>query len=139
VSEAREEVLSTASALVDAFGRHDTTAYFAHFSAEASFIFYTVPEPLTSRSAYEQLWESWERVDGFRVRSCSSLEQSVRVLGGTAVFHHRVLTEVETHNGSESLDERETIVFGQLDSGRWQAVHEHLSPSTPSDLSSSAS
>ncbi len=133
MSEANEVVLSTASALVDAFGRHDTTAYFAHFSAEASFIFYTVPDPLRSRSAYEQLWESWERVDGFRVLSCSSLEQSVRVLGATAVFNHRVLTEVETHNGRQSLDERETIVFEKQESGRWRAVHEHLSLSTPAD------
>lgn len=133
MSGAHEDVLSTASALVDAFARHDTTAYFAHFSAEASFIFYTIPEPLTSRSAYEQLWESWERVDGFRVLSCSSLEQSVRLVGATAVFSHRVLTEVDTHNGPDSLDERETIVFEKQESGRWVAVHEHLSPSTPSD------
>ena len=132
-----QEVLDAAAALVDAFARHDTAAYFAAFRADATFCFHTHPEPLRSRAAYEELWRSWE-VDGFRVLGCTSTEQHVQLLGSgreagdTAVFTHRVATRVRTATGApeESLDERETIVFVR-DADGWRAVHEHLSPASP--------
>jgi ketosteroid isomerase-like protein len=129
-----EEVLAAAGALVDAFGRHDTAAYFAAFRPDATFVFHTHPEPLASRAAYEELWASWEQ-DGFRVLSCASSERSVQELGDVAVFSHRVATRVRlgavvggvAEAVEEALDERETIVFAR-DGDRWLAVHEHLSP-----------
>ncbi|MDQ6934554.1 MAG: nuclear transport factor 2 family protein [Actinomycetota bacterium] len=122
-------VLTAAAALVDAFGRHDRQAYFDCFLPSASFIFYTVEQPLISRSAYEQLWESWERDAGFRVVSCTSVDGAVRIFGDVAVFTHRVLTEIESDGQREALDERETIVFARQPDLRWLAIHEHLSPS----------
>lgn len=130
---AAREVLDAAAALVAAFGRHDTAAYFAAFRADATFCFHTHPEPLRSRSAYEELWSSWE-ADGFHVLGCTSSEQHVQVLGDAAdvaVFTHRVATRLRLATGQpeELLDERETIVFTRnLAPGGWLAVHEHLSP-----------
>jgi ketosteroid isomerase-like protein len=124
-----EQVLAAAGRLVDAFGRHDTAAYFAAFGPDASFVFHSHPEPLRSRAAYEELWATWER-DGFRVLSCSSSEQTVQDLGDVAVFTHRVATRVRPggpESLEEALDERETIVFVR-DGDGWLAVHEHLSP-----------
>jgi len=126
VTAVGDEVLATAAALVDAFGRHDTAAYFAAFRPDATFLFHTHPEPLRSRAAYEELWASWEG-DGFRVLSCASAEQAVQDLGDVAVFTHRVSTRVRLGETEESLDERETIVFARTGDG-WLAVHEHLSP-----------
>jgi ketosteroid isomerase-like protein len=128
---AEQQVLAAATALVEAFGRHDTAAYFTAFRRDATFSFHTHPEPLRSRAAYEELWRSWE-ADGFRVLGCTSSEQHVQLLGATedvAVFTHRVATRVRpgTGHAEESLDERETIVFARGDDG-WVAVHEHLSP-----------
>lgn len=122
------EVLAAAEALVDAFGRHDTAAYFDCFMPDATFCFYTAPERLGSRQAYQDTWAAWEREDGFHVVSCRSTDPRVQVLGDdTAVFTHDVETEVETNAGRERVRERETIVFVRAD-GRWLAVHEHLSP-----------
>ena len=122
------EVRDAAASLVDAFGRHDTAAYFAAFRTDATFVFHTSPAPLHSRADYERLWASWEE-DGFRVLDCTSSEQHVQLLGDTAVFTHRVATRLRPGSDAdeESLDERETIVFVRQDGG-WRAVHEHLSP-----------
>lgn len=125
---ARDEVLAAAAALVQAFGAHDTAAYFECFAPDATFLFHTHPEPLRSRAAYEELWATWEREDAFRVLSCRSEDQHVQVLGDVAVLTHRVRTVVEAAGAQESLDERETIVFRKDGQGRWTAVHEHLSP-----------
>jgi uncharacterized protein (TIGR02246 family) len=124
----RDQVLDAAQALVEAFGAHDTEAYFASFSPAATFLFYTHEEPLRSRDAYRSLWSGWEQ-DGFRVLSCASSDQHVQVLGDdVAVFTHAVHTVVRTGDDEETLDERETIVFRREVGGRWMAVHEHLSP-----------
>ncbi len=120
------EVLDAARHLVDAFARHDVAAYFAAFRPDATFCFHTHPQPLRSRAEYEELWRSWE-ADGFHVLGCTSSEQHVQVLGDVAVLTHRVATRVDTGDGEEELDERETIVFTRTDDG-WRAVHEHLSP-----------
>jgi ketosteroid isomerase-like protein len=124
---ATDEVLAAARHLVEAFGRHDTAAYFGCFAPGATFIFYTTAAPLASRADYQRLWEQWEREDGFRVLSCVSAEPAVQDLGDAAVFRHEVTTTVATRDGEQTLRERETIVF-RRDSGRWIAVHEHLSP-----------
>lgn len=38
------EVLQAAADLVAAFARNDRTAYFGAFTADASFVFYTLPD-----------------------------------------------------------------------------------------------
>jgi ketosteroid isomerase-like protein len=124
---ATDEVLAAAAHLVDAFGRHDTAAYFSCFAPEATFIFYTTPARLASRADYERLWAGWEREDEFRVLSCQSSGQVVHVLGDAAVFSHDVTTVVQTRAGEDTVRERESIVFWRHD-GSWTAVHEHLSP-----------
>lgn len=123
----REEVLAAATTIVEAFGRHDPGAYFALFDPEATFIFYTTPGRLEDRAAYQREWAAWEKDLGFRVRSCTSSDQRVQLLGDIAVFTHSVRTEISTNQGESTLFERETIVFHHRD-GRWIAVHEHLSP-----------
>ena len=123
-----DEVLAAARALVESFGSHDVAAYFAAFRPDATFLFYTHPEPLRSRADYEELWRSWEREDGFRVLGCASSQQHVQIVGDVAVFTHRVATQVRAGGKHQSLDERETILFARDDDGGWLAVHEHLSP-----------
>ncbi|MEW1953232.1 SgcJ/EcaC family oxidoreductase [Terrabacter sp. NPDC080008] len=124
-----DDVLAAARALVAAFGRHDTDAYFDAFAPEATFLFYTHDTPLRSRQAYREVWSSWEN-EGFRVLACESDDQHVQALGDdVAVFTHRVETTVRSGAVEERLDERETIVFQRGSDGRWVAVHEHLSPS----------
>ena len=51
------EVLKAAADLVAAFAANDREAYFGAFTADASFVFYTLPQPLLSRDAYQALWE----------------------------------------------------------------------------------
>ena len=123
-----EEVLAAAGQLVEAFGRHDTAAYFDCFAPEATFIFYTTPARLASRAEYEELWADWEREDDFRVLSCVSAGQVVQVLGDAAIFSHDVTTVVRTRAGEQAVRERESIVFRRRRDGSWAAVHEHLSP-----------
>ena len=123
-----DEVLAAARDLVEAFGRHDTAAYFGCFSPDATFIFYSTPARLASRAEYQRLWRQWEDEDGFRVLSCASARPAVQDLGDVGVFSHDVTTTIRTRGGEETLRERETIVF-RRDGGRWAAVHEHLSPS----------
>lgn len=54
--------------------------------------------------------------------------QHIRLVhADVAVFTHDVLTTVVTHEGTETLRERETIVL-RRDGDGWSAVHEHLSP-----------
>jgi len=123
-----QAVLAAAQTLVSAFARHDTDAYFAAFSPQASFVFHTTPEVLHTRQAYEKLWHTWEQDLGFKVLSCQSSEQAVQLFGDTAIFHHQVHTVLQTHEGQLDLNERETIVFNRTAGGDWLAVHEHLSP-----------
>ena len=125
---ATEEVLAAAGQLVEAFGRHDTAAYFDCFAPEATFIFYTTPARLASRAEYERLWAGWERDEKFRVLSCVSAAQVVQVLGDAAIFSHDVTTVVRTNAGKQTVRERESIVFRRRRDGSWAAVHEHLSP-----------
>lgn len=123
-----DDVLGAARDLVEAFGRHDTAAYFACFSPDATFLFYTHDQPLRSRAAYETLWNRWEQEDGFRVLGCDSSDQHVQLLGDIAIFTHDVRTVVHVTGAEETVEERETIVFRLDDACAWVAVHEHLSP-----------
>lgn len=121
------QVLQAAEQLVAAFARNDSEAYFAAFSADASFVFHSHPQVLPSRAAYRELWDSWQR-DGLRVLACHSSNPQVSLQGEVAIFTHDVATRLQL--GDEQVDslERETIVFRQQqEQGRWLACHEHLS------------
>jgi SnoaL-like domain len=61
------------------------------------------------------------------VDACASSQQLVQVFGDAAIFSHHVETTACTQADSETLRERETIVFTRT-GGRWPAVHEQLSP-----------
>jgi uncharacterized protein (TIGR02246 family) len=125
---AEKDVLAVAAELVSAFGQHDTARYFSFFAPDATFIFYNHPDTLTSREDYRALWSQWETEEGFRVLSCVSSHQEVRLLTpDCAVFTHHVNTRASL--GGETIEsrERETIVFSYRES-QWFAVHEHLSP-----------
>lgn len=123
-----DEVMKAAHDLVAFFGAGQVSPYFACFSPNADFIFYTHTERLTSRSAYEELWKTWELENGFKVIGCQSSSQNIRILdSNNAVFTHNVTTQVSINDGIDSVMERETIIFSLID-GKWLAVHEHLSP-----------
>ena len=125
---ATDEVLSAAAEIVSHFGSSRVKEYFSCFSESADFIFYTHSERLKSRKAYEDLWKTWESEMNFRVLSCTSSNQDVRLVGdGVAIFTHNVSTNISTNDGTDTVLERETIVF-ELVNGSWLAIHEHLSP-----------
>ncbi|MBV6703322.1 nuclear transport factor 2 family protein [Kitasatospora aureofaciens] len=121
------EVRAAAAALVAAFADGRLDDYFAAFAADATFLFHTTPQRLTSVEEYRRLWQSWEAEDGLRILGCSYTQPLVQVLGDTAVFSHHVETQVATRAGEETLRERETIVFSRRGTNHWLAVHEHLS------------
>ncbi|EZP65627.1 nuclear transport factor 2 family protein [Pseudomonas sp. RIT357] len=128
------EVLQAAANLVTAFARNDRAAYFGAFTADASFVFYTLPQPLLSRDAYQALWDSWRADEGFEVLSCTSSNPSVSLQGeDVAIFIHDVATELRMNGEQFFSQERETIVFKrqglrtQQKQGLWLACHEHLS------------
>lgn len=127
---AHDDVLAAAAAIVDDFGHHRTEAYFSRFSDDATFVFYTHTDILSSRAEYQALWSSWEANDGFRVHGCTSTHGAVTLItDASAVFTHLVESSVEFAGDVSTIHERETIVFAQRE-GRWVAVHEHLSPVT---------
>ena len=126
-SQATAEVIAAADAIVAAFGRHDTKAYFDLFPPEATFVFHNTGQRLDSRAEYEAEWAKWEKDDGFRVRSCQSSNQRAQIFGDMAVFTHSVRTELSTKQGDSTVLERETIVFHRR-GDKWVAVHEHVSP-----------
>lgn len=120
------DVRHAASAIVAAFGRHDTAAYFASFASDATFVFHATAEIVRSRSQYEDLWRSWER-EGFHVDACQSSDAVVQMIGDdVAVFIHSVRTTVTDGGSTITTGERETIVFHKT-RGAWLGVHEHLS------------
>ena len=127
------EVLQAAADLVAAFARNDRAAYFGAFTADASFVFYTLPQPLLSRDAYQALWDSWRADEGFEVLSCTSSNAFVSLHGDMAIFMHDVATELRMQGEQFFSQERETIVFKrqgvseQQKQGLWLACHEHLS------------
>ncbi len=128
-----QDVLKAAADLVSAFARNDRAAYFGAFTADASFVFYTLPQPLLSRDAYQALWDSWRQDEGFEVLSCTSSNAFVSLQGDMAIFIHDVATELRMNGEQFNSQERETIVFKRQDSrvqeqqGLWLACHEHLS------------
>ena len=129
---ARDQVLSAAAKIVADFGSHETKSYFSNFAQDATFIFHSHPVRLESRAAYEQLWNSWESQDGFRVHSCNSTNALVQLFGvDTAVFTHDVETTAEFAGEKSTVFEKETIVFSR-ENDSWIAVHEHLSPASGS-------
>ncbi|MCJ8203334.1 nuclear transport factor 2 family protein [Pseudomonas sp. RGM2987] len=129
----QDQVLKAAAELVAAFARNDRDAYFGAFTADASFVFYTLEQPLLSRDAYQALWERWRSEDGFEVLSCTSSNAFVSLQGDVAIFIHDVATELRMQGERHVSQERETILFRKQESrtqeqqGRWLACHEHLS------------
>lgn len=119
------QVLQAAAALVQAFASNDTQGYFACFSEDATFLFHTLPQPLLSRRAYEQVWAQWQ-AEGFAVLGCQSSNGQVSLQGDVAIFMHDVATHLRVGGEALQLQERETIVF-RLHGERWLACHEHLS------------
>jgi uncharacterized protein (TIGR02246 family) len=127
-TDPEQEIASAATALVQAFGSHDTEAYFGCFDTGATFLFYSSERQLDSRAQYEAEWASWE-AGGFRVLACASTDQHIQLLDDdVAVFTHRVDTRVRDAEGEHDLAERETIIWRRDADGRWLGVHEHLSP-----------
>jgi len=123
-----DDVKKAAADLVGHFGASRVSEYFQCFSESADFIFYTHTERLKSRKAYEDLWKSWEAEMNFKILSCTSSDQDIRmVCDDVAIFTHNVSTDVSTNDGVDTVSERETIVF-ELTGGSWIAIHEHLSP-----------
>jgi ketosteroid isomerase-like protein len=120
------DALSALDALVEAFSRTDTTAYFACLAPEATFLFHSEPEVITGRAAYRALWDSWV-TGGWRVVGCESSDRQVQLLGSAAVVTHRVRTTIRTPEGEQRLDERETVVVARGDDDVVRVVHEHLS------------
>ena len=123
----QENVLNAAAELVAAFARNDRQAYFGAFSTDASFVFYTLAQPLLSRDAYQALWDGWRTEDGFEVLSCTSSNAFVSLQGDVALFIHDVATELRMQGEQHFSQERETIVFRRQQQGHWLACHEHLS------------
>jgi SnoaL-like domain len=111
-----DEVLAAARHLVQAFGRHDTAAYFGCFAPDATFIFHTTAGRLASRAEYRRLRRQWEDDDEFRVLSCASAQPLVQDLGDTGVFSHDVTTVIRTRAGEQ------TLTVGHHDSAGDQAV-----------------
>lgn len=130
------QVLAAADAIVAAFSATDTEAYFAAFSADASFIFHPEPARLNSRNEYEELWASWLE-SGWHVVSCDSSDRLVQTFPGGAVFSHTVATSIDSAEGPASYVERESIIFRVSEGEQLIAVHEHLStiPETEGDAS----
>ncbi|NIZ90140.1 YybH family protein [Kineococcus rubinsiae] len=120
------ELAAAAERLVAAFATGDLDAYFASFAPDATFVFHSTAEVLTSVAAYRALWARWVAEDGFTVLACTSSEQHWQEEGGSAVLVHRVATTTRAGGVVSSTDERESIVFTRRE-GRWLAVHEHLS------------
>ncbi len=57
-----------------------------------------------------------------------SANQSIKIIdNNVAIFTHDVTTSITNNDGTETLNERETIVF-KLQGEKWIAIHEHLSP-----------
>ena len=123
----RDQVLKAAAELVSAFARNDREAYFGAFIANASFVFYTLEQPLLSRDAYRALWDTWRSEDGFEVLSYTSSNAFVSLQGDVAIFIHDVATELRMQGEQHFSQERETIVFRRQQQGLWLACHEHLS------------
>ncbi|MFB1633128.1 nuclear transport factor 2 family protein [Pseudomonas sp. AP-1] len=119
------QVRQAAADLVEAFASNDTARYFACFSEDATFMFHTLPQPLLSRRAYEDLWAQWQ-AEGFAVLACRSSNVHVSLQGDVAVFMHDVATHIRMADQEHQLAERETIVF-RRQGERWLACHEHLS------------
>ncbi|HEY0286347.1 MAG TPA: nuclear transport factor 2 family protein [Pseudomonas sp.] len=128
-AQASQHIVDTVShaarQLVNAFASNDTDTYFAAFTEDATFFFYTLPAPLLSRAAYRAVWDSWQ-ADGFVVLDCQSSNAHISLQGEVAIFMHDVATHVRFGQQESRYQERETIVLRQCE-GRWLACHEHLS------------
>ncbi|MBD1541337.1 nuclear transport factor 2 family protein [Arthrobacter sp. IA7] len=122
------EVESAAQRLMTAFAATDTDRYFDCFAPDATFVFHSEPDRLSSRGEYRSLWQRWLE-DGWRVAECASSNAHIQIAGPLAVFSHDVETVIDVSGTKETLLERETIIFARTETGRVLAIHEHLSSS----------
>ena len=129
LDERTAEALAAVDRIVADFANHRRDAYFAGFAPDATFLFHTAPHRLESRVAYEQLWDDWERQNGFRVTACTSSNRRIQLFQDLAVFSHDVETVVEIDGVTQTLVECESIVLEHR-GGAWLCVHEHLSQRT---------
>ena len=91
-----DDVKKAAADLVGHFGASRVSEYFQCFSESADFIFYTHTERLKSRKAYEDLWKSWEAEMDFKILSCTSSDQDIRMVGNNvAVYNGKLFNNVE--------------------------------------------
>ncbi|MER7186981.1 nuclear transport factor 2 family protein [Streptomyces hyaluromycini] len=123
-----QQVLEAAGDLVAAFAEERLDDYFAAFAPDATFVFHATDRRIESVAEYRRVWARWAADDDFHVLKCLSSDRRVQLWDGTAVFTHTVETDISTRAGTETLQERETVVFRRAADGRWLAVHEHLSP-----------
>jgi ketosteroid isomerase-like protein len=128
MSTDQEQILRVGTYVIERFAAHDVAGYFACFAPEATFIFHNESTFMSSRAAYEAVWQRWEREDGFRVLECRSFDQRAKVMGDVGIFTHQLVTRLGTNSGEQESAERETIIFQRQPGGEWLAVHEHLSP-----------
>ena len=126
MSDEEIDALIAIDTIIDNFARHKREAYFSGFAADATFLFYTVPQRLESRAAYEAIWADWERNSGFQVQNCKSESRRIQVIGSTAIFSHDVDTTLILNGSVRDLKERESIIMERRE-GAWLGVHEHLS------------
>ena len=68
-----------------------------------------------------------EEAHGLHIEGGDSSEPAVVTHGSMAVFSHRRTTRLQFDGHSETRRERETLAFGKDKSGRWLALHRHLS------------
>jgi ketosteroid isomerase-like protein len=114
---------------LQAFGRHDVDEYFSCFAEDATFVFYSTPERLESKAAFEAEWKRWEAEYGYHVLSCVASGRRVQIVtDDVGLVSHSLTTRVSTKSGEEVLEERETMVLRKDQAGGWQCVHEHVSP-----------
>jgi hypothetical protein len=86
-----DDVKKAAADLVGHFGASRVGEYFQCFSESADFIFYTHTERLKTRKAYEDLWKSWEAEMDFKILSCTSSDQDIRMVGNNVAVMYDVI------------------------------------------------
>src|SRR3981189_3296610 len=104
------QVLTATDERIAAFAANDTTAYFACFTPDATFVFHPEDSRMNDRAAYETVWASWLD-SGWRVVSCISSDRLVQTFGNFAVLTHTCDTVTSVDGRETTLRERQSIVF----------------------------
>ncbi|WP_066566639.1 nuclear transport factor 2 family protein [Snodgrassella sp. CFCC 13594] len=121
-------VAMAAENIIEAFANHQKKRYFDAFADHASFVFYNLAYPLTSKKDYHNTWSIWEMEHGFHVMACQSTNPQIFVCGSTAIYIHEVATTLQWDGQIIHNEERESIILDRQPDGSWLCIHEHLSP-----------